>query len=486
MKIDLKRDARQDESTNKWAYNKGIGAVDACPRFGKTHVGLKAINKNRNKHPTSNIVILTPSESIEKHWEFHLSTHRYHPDAKTTIITSHKAKNQVNKLKASLIDILIVDELHKYSSEDNLNLLKELATHSKFRLGLTGTYPYDNKTIKSLFPVVDVITEQEARDNGWISDYYEYNVPTILNDDEKVKYSKYSELISETLDLFRGKAAAINGSKHLFDDDYDLIMSCYLGKRINNPNLKYLKAEIIRNALAKIMGWNRDLDLTNSRNRDIDAIWRPENIYERCKAFKQFVANRNNILINNKSKLNTVLDIIKLNDVPTIIFNESTDFANEIANAIGEKAIVYHSKIKSRPMMDGAGNVVKTQTGKVKMFGAQSLKKLAIEGFKTERYKYLVTAKSLNEGLDLPSIQQVIITAGTANPIDQVQRSARGKTTDSFNPDKLTHIFNLYVDDFFDVINTRIVSRDKSKLIQRQSKYTHSVIWLNSLKEITL
>lgn len=478
MKIDLKRDARQELCTEKWKRNKGVGAIDACPRFGKTNIGLKIISKNRDKSPNSRIVILTPSELVQKHWENHISD--------VSVLTSNKAKNKIEDLKKNTIDILIVDELHKFTSDDNITLLDTLCQYSKFRLALTGTYPYDNKKLKSLFPVVDVITEEEARKEGWLSDYIEYNIPVSLTDEEKTRYTKFSEFITETLELFKNKANLINSGTQLFESDFDLIMSCYVGKKPKDPSVKYIKSSIIREVLATKMGWNRDLDLSDSYNKERDLYWRPENIYERCKLFRQFIASRNEILVNNHEKLKIIKEIVELNDVPTIIFNESTEFVNTIADELGPKAIPYHSKIKSRPMIDDEGNVIKYTTGKVKMFGATRLKEAAMEGIKSGKYKYLVTAKALDEGLDLPQLEQVIITAGSTNPIQQQQRSARGKTIDVENASKYTHIFNLYVDNFRDVLNNVIVSRDKSKLITRQKSYTHSVKWLNSLSDLTL
>ena len=477
MKIDLRRDARHDESCNKFVANKGVGCIYACPRFGKTTIGKKLITRNRLKQPNSKIVILTPSEIVEKHWRNYVDD--------VIIMTSNKAKNNLANLLKEDIDFLIVDELHKFVSDDNVNLLKSITTVSKYRLALTGTYP-NNKTLTALFPIVDTITEEEAIANGWISEYIEYNVPIELNDNEKVKYIKYSEFITETLELFKGKSKLLNGKTQLVKDDFDLIMSCYTGIRPKNNNIKYIHGDIIRQALATIMGWNKDLDLSNSYNRERDLYWSPSNIYERCKQFKQFMSSRNEILINNSNKLNAIVDIIRMNDVPTIIFNESTEFVNKVADRLGILAIPYHSNIKSRPMLDENNNIIRSKNGKPKMFGATRLKRMAIEGMQSGRYKYLVTAKALDEGLDLPILEQVIITGGSENPIQQLQRSARGKTLDNNNKNKFTRIFNLYVDDFNDIIGINVKSRDKAKLINRQSKYTHSVKWINKLSDLTI
>ena len=476
IKFDITKDHRQEESTIKWRNNNGIGCINACPRFGKTQIALKIIEKNRAKNPKSKIIVIVPSESIEKHWNDKIDS--------VNILTIHKAKLSIDAIMkaTTYIDILIVDELHKYTSDDNRLLIIELAKMSKFRLALTGTYP-DDKKLQYWFPVIDTISESEALEKGWISDFIEYNLPIDLTKEEKTKYNIYSSFITETMNLFKGKANVVNEGTHFIKDDLDLIYTCYSGK---THNRKYIPGDAFRQALAKHMGWNRDLDLSNPSNRERDVYWNPNNLYERCKQFKIYVTNRNEILINNENKLNLLKEILNRNPVPTIIFNESIDFVNTVADELGTKAIAYHSKIKSRPIIDPETNeLIKFKTGRVKMFGATHLKNEAIEGIKTGKYLYLVTVKSLDEGLDLPKLEQVIITAGSANPLQQLQRSARGKTIDSDNENKVTKIFNLYIDDFYDDFGFLVKSRDKMKLIERQKRYSHSVKWVNSISEIS-
>jgi len=479
MKIDLKRDARQYLSVTKWRNNSGIGCVHACPRYGKTFVGLKAIQLVRDAHPNAPIVIIVPSDIIRSHWK------KYVTDIPVYTIT--KATNDISKIIANPTFVLIVDEIHRYTTDDMLDTIGTLCRHSQFRLGLTGTYPKDNRRLKELFPVIDRISEEEAIENGWISDYLEYNLPVELTDSEKERYTKFSSFITQTLELFKGKAAMFNGKSNFIDDDYDLIMSCFVGKLTTMNGKRYhIEGSKIRDAVAHIMGWNKDLDLSNPVNKERDLYWNPNALFERCKQFKDYVSKRNELLINNENKLKMVLEIINRNPVPTIIFNESIDFVNTIADALGKEAIAYHSKIKSRPMLDDNGEYVRFSTGKIKMFGATRLKEAALQGIKEGKYKYLVTAKSLDEGLDLPELRQVIITAGASNPIQQIQRSARAKTTDANDVGKFSIIFNVYIDDFRNEFGDVIKSRDKGKLFTRQSTYTHSVIWLNNLDEFTL
>lgn len=478
MIFDTTKDSRQEDATIKWRNNHGIGCINACPRFGKTRIGLKIIDKIYYKLPKEpNILILVPSEIVEKTWNSQLTK-------KAVVLTSNKAKNLLAGLLTHNYDLLIVDEVHKFTSEENLKLLSKLAEVSKFRLALTATYPKDNNVIERLFPVIDVITEEEALERGWISDFVEYNIPTELNKEEKHKYIKFSQLISETLALFKGKLDLVNKGSSFLRDDLELIYACHSGKKFKK---KYVPGHVFRDILAAGMGWTKDLDLSNPHNKERDVYWNPNNIYERCKTFKTFVAKRNELLINNENKLKLILQICDTNRVPTIIFNENIEFVNTIADALGHKAIAYHSKIKSRPVFDEeVGDYIRFSTGRIKMFGAATLKNEALEGIRTGRYLYLVTAKALDEGLDLPELEQVIITAGSHNPLQQIQRSSRGKTIDGENVNKFTRIFNLYIDDFRDDFGELIRSRDKSKLYERQKNYEHSVKWVNDLSEITL
>lgn len=482
MKISDDRIGRQVICIEKWKNNKYVGALDACPRFGKTYVGLRAIDELKNLlHITPKVLIIVPSEIIRNQWE--KLTVDYD---NITILTTQLAINQLDELLYEAWDLSIIDEIHRYSTPDSRNMIIKLAEMSASILALTGTYPYNDREIKKYFPVFDVITEQEAAENGWISDYVEYNIPVELDESDKIRYANYSTFITETLELFKDKAKYVNGNVKLVEDDYDLIRACYVGTKVRYGNVTYIPSDVFRTAISSIMGWRINLDLSKPSNRELDIYWNPNNIYERCKQFTSFVSKRNEILINNKQKLNMVLSIIKANPVPTIIFNESIDFVEQIADALGNDAIAYHSKIKSRFIYDEQGNKICFSTGRPKIFGATKLKDEAIRGIKSGRYKYLVTAKSLDEGLDLPELRQVIITAGSTNPISQIQRVARVKTTDDKDLNKIAHIFNIYVEDFINQLGDKIKSRDKAKLFNRQKNYTYSVKWLNNLSDFSV
>ena len=476
MQFDISRSIRQDKSVSLWRIAKGIGGIDACPRFGKTQIGLNIIDKMLNKHPNAAILIVTPSDIVSKIWEKH------NIDNKFVIQTSHALKRTIKDLEFYTYDLLIVDELHKFTSQADRYLLDLLSNISKFRLALSGSYPYNTPKLINLFPVVDVITEDEAIKHKWITPFNEFNIGIKLLESEETRYTKYSDFITETMKLFKGKSKLIDTKGFYIKSDFDYIMKCYTGFKIPG---KYIPGSSLRTNLANIMGWRQDLPLNTKYNVQLNEYWNPNAIYERVKSFKNIVKYRNELINNNTNKLQAILEIIKYNDVPTIIFNESTIFVDIIAKALGDKAIAYHSNIESKPIIDEeTGEFKKYKTGKIIKYGAKRLKDIAIKGIESGKYKYLVTAKALDEGLDLPILEQVIITSGSVNPMQQQQRAARGKTYDYKNINKITNIFNLYIDDYTDKFGVSHVSRDKTKLELRQGKYEHEIFWLNNIDDI--
>ena len=477
MKFDISRDERQNESVNKWKNNKGIGAIDAPPRFGKTTIGTKIITKVKNQTPDATVVLIVPSDAIRTIWKDKVGNN-------AEVYTRNYITRLGNDIKNINPWLLIVDELHKFADRSFRYSLDKLCEQSKFRLGLSGTYPYNNSFILSKFPVVDVIYEHEAIEKGWITPFDEYNIPVQLTEEEQDRYIKYSAFISETIELFKGKRKYVDESGQYISDDLQLIYACYSGLKYKK---QYIKGNEIRDTLAKALGWKQNLNLSNNYNKKLDKYWNPNSIYERCKTFKNIVDYRNELINNNENKLKAVLEIIKLNDVPTIIFNDSIDFVNRLTEALGSKAIPYHSKIKSVPIYNEETNDwERYSTGRIIKYGAKRLKKIAIDGIKSGKFKYLITVRSLDEGLDLPELEQVIVTAGSANPVQQKQRTARAKTVNFNNIDGISNIFNLYIDDFTNSLGQSYKSRDKQKLIYRQKQYKHPVEWINSLQDITI
>lgn len=498
MNIDITKKDRQQLGATKWRNAHGIGTLNYPPRFGKTFCAIEfIINPHITISEDNFVIILVPSEIIAKVWEGNLKSYCKNV-SKVEIVTANYLV--MNPDVTKVCTLLIVDELQKYLTIERKAMLDGTRIKSRFRLGLTGTYPKGINWIEELYPIVDLITEEEAVNNKWVAPYIEYNILLELPNADKVRYEKFSKPISETLQLFKPLLGLLvrENNRRLFDGEFALINACHSGFETISlyGHKKYITYDQLCNAIATMLGWHVDLDITIPKNLELHNLWSPIAIHNRAKTFIDYVRKRNEILIDNNVKLQTIVEIITNNKVPTIIFNESTVFANKIADYLNAsfddyRVACYHSRIDSSTMIDPTtGDYFKFQTGdrkgQPKILGKESIKKIVIEGFKNGYYNALSTARSMDEGLDVPTIEQVICTGGTTNPLTYQQRTARGKTVDFFNPNKIAKIYNLVFDDFTDSNNNLMRSRDKSKLILRQQETASTVKWVTSLEEINL
>lgn len=499
MVIDQSKYDRQKLASERWRNSKGIGCLNLTPRFGKTYLAIHfIINPHLQKSSENSVIITVPTEAIAKHWKDNLLIHGEDLKDRVKILTANYLDNKADH--SFNCSLFIIDEPQKFMTDIRKLIIDGTIVDSKYRLALSGTPPTE-QWFRELYPIIDTVTEQEAVENNWIAKFIEYNYLLDLSEEDKIRYKEFSIPITETLELFKDKwkLFGIGRGASLFDNDFDVIRACQSGKNTPNPRgdgFIFIPYDKVCNALASLMGWGQDIDITTDYGRDRNIYWSPISIHERAKIFIDFIRKRNEILINNPIKLEAVKSIIKTFPLTTICFNESIEFVEKVNDMINDcdsfndyRSIAYHSKIESRPLIDletGQYFTYKSgdRKGEPKLFGQTAIKNMTIEGVRNGTFQFLSTAKSLDEGLDIPNIEQVICTAGTTNPMTYQQRTARGKTVDIYNPNKVTKIFNLVFNDFTDEENRVINSRDKQKLIKRQRNSSNNIQWIQSIDEI--
>ena len=498
MELEITRVERQKESASRWRYARGIGTLALTPRFGKTYLAIEfIINAHLNNNADNYVIIVVPSDIIFQQWVDNLKSYCEHIERVELYTINNIVTNDLH-LSCTL---LIVDEIQKFTTPDRKECIDGTRIKHTYRLALTGTYPYGIQWIEELYPVVDTISEEEAVNNKWISPFVEYNILLELPIADKARYERFSKPISETLQLFRQVYPLLKreNNEPIFTDEFHLIQSCHSGfKTISLAGHDiYVTYDRLCNTIALLQGWHTNLDVSIPVNEELHKVWSPIAIHERAKVFIDYIRRRNDILIDNPVKLQIIGDIVSRNNVTTICFNESTKFADSVAEYINARfkdtivAACYHSKIDSRTMINPATNdyfkfTTGDRKGLPKILGKESIKRIVIDGVKEGYYKFLSTAKALDEGLDIPNIEQVICTGGTTNPLTYQQRTARGKTIDIYNPSKMTRIFNLVFDDFTNSSGELIKSRDKTKLILRQQSSGATVKWIKNTSEINL
>lgn len=487
---DQSKTNRQLLGLDYYLKSNGRGTFNYVMRFGKTRQAEMIIERVRDKHPQVRIVAIVPRviafENI-KH---------FNSDYNVELYTVQTLYNLIDEDKFDMSDIylIIVDEIHNMANEKFAAYMGKL--NYKFTCGLTGS-KLDTKSSKLLasigFPVIDIITEEEAVANGWISKFIEYNLSVQISDGEKKRFKLVTDKINSYSSRFDGIYRRLNTlfKRDIFKGDFDLLQSCYSGKHIYDKFGNFettIPPDKLRLLVATMQGWKEGMTATNDYTGSIIENWNPESIREFAKEYQKLITVRRNYINYNISKVNLVLELVGKIDKPTIIYNESIEMIDHLYNSIKQSCVRYHSDLKSEIEKDEFGMSVLyksgTKKGEPKVMGKKRMRDAAIQSISTGESNILITGKSLNESLNLPNIEYIICTSGDSNAITYDQRVARGKTIDISNENKECKIINFYIDDY-DYEGTIVKSRDKQKLQLRQEN-VKDVIYVDNLNDIFL
>jgi superfamily II DNA or RNA helicase len=178
----------------KWLQSKGKGTIVACTGYGKTRVAINCIKKVLTKYPTMSILVVVPTDTLQKQWVSILDENGLSLNVKVQIINT-TAKNGYE------CDMLVIDEIHRVGADT----FKEVFNRVKYKLilGLTATIErLDGKheIIEKHCPVIDSISIELAKASGWVSDFVEYQV--IISPKDIDLYKQYNKEFTEHFEFF--------------------------------------------------------------------------------------------------------------------------------------------------------------------------------------------------------------------------------------------------------------------------------------------
>ena len=325
----LTRDERQEESLRAWLKNKGRGCVEGCTGYGKTRIGLNAIETVRKRYPELSVIVVVPTDVLRNQWLEQLDERGLGWNCKVEIInTASKTIDQC--------DLLILDEVHKFAADQFSHVFKTV--RYKHVLGLTATIErLDGKheLIKKYCPVVDTVTIEVAKANGWVSEFTEYQV--IVS--------------AEDIDIYRDYNKEFVQHFEFFNFDFGLAMSMVGPKGLTN-RLRY-----------------RDELCPNGSKEEKSKILKE--IMYHSMGFTHALQNRKKFIHNHPQKIEVAREIIKHRaDKKIITFSANTKMAEAIG--VGYVYTGKEGKKKNRITIDEFKQLDK---------GVINSCKLAIEGF---------------------------------------------------------------------------------------------------------
>lgn len=477
--------SRQLTSVQKWRNNKGLGTVVLPTGMGKSLVGGLVVAKAIKHNKLTTILVTYSNSGLDKNWRqaietackiegLDLGTSLY---AETSVSFLTADKIIANKQKLDY-DILIVDEIDAFYSDERFKIIDGTYVKYKHILGLTATFEdKSNRHLKlnKYAPIVDEVTEKEAIENGWISQYLEFNIGVELTETNREIYDKLTNTINEYLPRF--------------DKNLQLANNCLYGGK-DKKDVLYPSDDWCR-LVAEKNGWKINLDINSEEGRTINSIWNPNMIKGYAKHLMVAIRERTQLLYKSEEKLEIAFEVFKkFNDLKAISFSQSTDFANHLADKINmwykeelskdekqtdlfnldtvQYCVVYHSNLETKMMPSPT-------TGKLIKFGAKRLKDLAIENIKKGKAKVISTVSSLDKGFDVTDLRLAVISSRTSNPTQRTQRNGRPKRIDELAKDSVSLIVNIYLK----------YTQDELWLKTSQEDADNTIYWVKSVDDIS-
>ena len=351
----LTRDERQEESVRKWLKAKGKGTIIAATGYGKTKVAIDCFKRVLTKYPHIKALIVVPTDTLKDQWTSILDSQGLSLNSEVQVI------NTTAKY-GGICDLLILDEAHRVPAETFSQVFDKVKY--KLILALTATLErLDGKhiLIEKHCPVIDEITLEVAKLNGWVSDFTEYQV--IITADDIDNYRNYNKEFVANFEFF--------------NYDFGLAMSL-LGKTGFKNKIK------LRDEMCK-----------NNPNANKTEILKQINYHS--IAFMRAMQNRKKFIYNHPQKIEIAKEIIKYrSDKKIITFSANTAMAESVG--IGYVYTGKESKKKNR---------------------------ITVEEFTALPSGVINTCQLANEGFDCPGLSVGIVMGLDSSPIKSTQRTGR-------------------------------------------------------------
>lgn len=382
----MTRNERQKVAIEKWIKSGGRGTLQWCTGSGKTRAGLLAIKSFINKNTNKKVVVIVPTEYLRDQWLSELIKFNLYNYVSVEII------NSAIKFNTS-IDFLILDEVHRMAADTFFKVFAQRTP--RLVLGLSATFNrLDGKHAILAFhcPVIDTLTISEALENEWLSPYTEYKVSIEADD-----IDQYKEENIKFLNAFA-----------YFQNDFTLTMNCVNGIRKGKILVK--PSHFVRYEYAQTLC---TLDKYHPRYKEVVS-----NIFKEVTAmafvWSRALHARKNYVANHSRKLELTRQIL-----------EARPYS---------KAITFSATIKQAEKIK-YGYVV--HSGKTK-----KKNKLTMEEFAKLSVGVINTAKSLDEGADIPGLNLAVILSNTSSQTQKTQRIGR---IIRFEEGKKAEVFTLVI-----------------------------------------
>jgi superfamily II DNA or RNA helicase len=318
------------------------------PGSGKTRIGIIAACENIKKYG-GRWLMSVPKENLIKQWKDEFVKWKYTKELASVDFICHASNSKFNPIDYAGV---VIDEIQLAVAGDVHGSLLVHDFSSTKLLCLTGTKP-DKVLLEKLLKVAPEafeLTLNEAVELKLVSEYTINVIDIPFSGDELMKYKKAQQGFVYYTNLL-GKFDAFEKAQNIL-------------KGANSSPMDKRNATMLFTA----------------------------------------IRNRKSVAQNAKQKLIVAKQLVDLYpDHYTITFSETNDFTTKLHKLCGDRAVMFHSKMKESEKIDA-----------LKLFADRRTKKNIIN-----------STKALSEGYNVPVINMGIVTAFTSKANTIIQRITR-------------------------------------------------------------
>ncbi len=429
----MTRTERQHNILQKWINNKGIGTVIAATGFGKTYLGILSAQKILEKYPDGDIIVVVPRIPLKEEWSKAFQRAGISNYKIYVVNTAVKKIKEHGKLSCTH---KIFDEGHRYMSGREFPKVRS-GIKSKTALFLTAHIESEPP-----FPILEKVGKEECLKNGWVADHEVYNLAVPLTEEEQIEFEKINNNFKYYESILGGKFNAFSNAAgyrkfiSIKKEPENFLINKYtnrvfrkkdLYKRLEDPNDGF-----DREALSKFRSLtDNEIEKCYSKGRSSIVYYQEMN-------------KRKKLLCNSLNKVEAIKEITnKFPDRKGVVFSEHTNFADLVYQNL-EDSYIYHSNRTDKQNRE------------------------ALQAFRDSNSGIMASARSLNEGVDIPDCSLGIAAAGNSKELDNIQREGRIIRKQD---NKRALFINLYVPE----------TQDEKWLNKRQKD---DALYVNSVNEI--
>ena len=411
----------QSEAIDNWFKNNKQGIFEMATGTGKTFTAINCLEKLSEEEKDLITVIACPYAHLVEQW--HDEIKKFDVD-KIYIIYGLGNQNWKKDLS----------RLVKRINKKQIKKAVILTTHKTFAKDF-----FKDKISKINSNILLIADEMhhlaaEQYSTGLFEVNYKYKLglsatpEKFMDEEATVEIQDYFGGIVYTFDL----ADAINNENPITHLSY-LTPYDYIPEKIN------LTAEEL----------TEYKDLT----RKIGAFSYRKLSSEEQEVLNSLLRKRKYILNNAEEKYDKLREILRrYEELDHLIIFCSPQQIKKVLKILKEEGVTPRHRFTS-----------KEKTRKDKKLGGLSQRQDLLDKFDKGQYKALVAMKCLNEGVDVPSADKVIIMSSTTNPIEYVQR--RGRVLRRYPGKELAYIYDMViVPDDSDSSTDSIIRKEMERL----------------------